>query len=198
MSDGEQLSWFEPIEYRDCFDYLASEKFSERIKQSVGGDEYYTPLKCVNMIVPYIMKSGYKSIWCPFDTEESNFVKVFQKLGFQVNYGHIFTGQDFFDYKEPQADIVVSNPPFSKREDILRRLYQWDEPFALIMNFNGLFDSKKRHEMFQNHGVQMLVPKGRMKFVHNEKGELNAPNFQSVYVCHKLLDSQIVFDNSEF
>ena len=137
-------------------------------------------------------------MWCPFDKADSNFVKTFEANGLTVKYGHIETGQDFFTYTEPQAEIIVSNPPFSKRDKIFERLYEWDIPFALIINFNGLFDSKKRAELFRQHRVEMLVPKGRMKFFHRDKGVLNSPNFQSIYVCNHLLNEQIVFDETSF
>lgn len=123
---------------------------------------------------------------------------TFQDLGYNVKYGHIDTGQDFFDYKEPIAEIIVSNPPFSKRDKIFEKLYTWDIPFALIMNFNGLFDSKKRAEIFRNHRVELLVPKGRMKFNLKDKGIQNHPNFQSIYICNHLLEKQITFDNTNF
>lgn len=172
--------------------------FSQQVKTSINGDEYYTPQNAVDMILPYIIRRGYKNIWCPFDKEESKFVQTFKSHDLNVVYGHIETGQDFFDYSEPLGDIVVSNPPFSKRDRIFEKLYEWDIPFALIMNFNGLFDSKKRADIFRDHRVEMLVPKGRMKFVHKEKGLLNSPNFQSIYVCNHLLDDQIVFDDTVF
>ena len=171
---------------------------SQAVKQSINGDEYYSPQNTVDMIVPYILRGGYKSIWCPFDKAESNIVKTCQNNGLNVIYGHIETGQDFFAFKEPQAEILVSNPPFSKRDKIFERLYEWDMPFALIMNFNGLFDSKKRVDIFRQHSVELLVPRGRMKFYHRDKGMLNSPNFQSVYVCNRLLDKQIVFDEANF
>nr|DAK43963.1 MAG TPA: adenine-specific methyltransferase [Caudoviricetes sp.] len=41
-------------------------------------------------------------------------------------------------------DCIVSNPPFSKRDNIFLRLYELGLPFAMIMNNNGLFDSKAR------------------------------------------------------
>lgn len=68
----------------------------------------------------------------------------------------------------------------------------------MIMNFNGLFDSKKRVEIFRHNEVELLVPKGRMKFIHNDKGALNSPNFQSIYVCSGVLDKQITFTDYEF
>ena len=177
---------------------MCATKFSNGVLKSIHGDEYYSPQNVVDMIVPYILRGGYSKVWCPFDTSESKFVTTFQELGFDVAYGHIDTGQDFFDYTDPQGEIVVSNPPFSKRDAIFERLYEMDIPFALVMNFNGLFDSRKRGKLFREHGVEMLVPYGRMSFEHKDRGRRNNPNFQSVYVCNKLLDKQIVFSDVVF
>lgn len=172
--------------------------YSESIKNSVSGDEYYSPQNVVDMIVPYVLRGGYERIWCPFDKEESKFVQTFKGLGLEVVYGHIETGEDFFSYTQPQGDIVVSNPPFSKRDAIFKRLFLFDIAFALVMNFNGLFDSKSRARTFRDNNVEILIPYGRMKFTHKDRGELNSPNFQSVYVCNKLLDKQIVFSEDVF
>ena len=172
--------------------------FSPDSRSVQHGDEYYSPQNVVDMIVPYVLRGGYKTIWCPFDTKDSLYVKTFQKLGYEVNYGHIDTGQDFFDYTEPQGDIVVSNPPFSKRDDVLKHLYELDIPFAIVIGFNGLFDNRKRFELFKANGIQMLVPRGRMRFVHKEHGLMKSPVFQSIYICSRVLDSQIVFSDSVF
>lgn len=56
-------------------------------------DEYYTPAYAVRPIINYL-KPG-TVIWCPFDTEESQYVKIFTENGFTVIHGHIRTGQDF-------------------------------------------------------------------------------------------------------
>ena len=166
--------------------------FSQDLKQS-NTDEWYTPRDCVELIVPFLQKGGYKRILCPFDTAESQYVKVLTERGFDVTYGHIATGQDFFDIDNLRDyDAVVSNPPFSKREAILERLFNSRVPFALVLNFNGLFDSKKRWELFKNNKFELLIPLGRMHF-YNEECQGNSPNFQSVYVCSGMADRQIEF-----
>ena len=168
------------------------ENFSTQIKHS-NTDEWYTPVEPVKIIIPYLRRRGYSKILCPFDKPESNYVKVLTGEGFNVTYSHIDTGIDFFDIDNLQEyDAVVSNPPFSKRQKILERLYVEKTPFALVMNFNGLFDSKSRWEMFRRNGVELLIPLGRMHFF-NEKCDGNSPNFQSVYVCNGMLDKQIEF-----
>ena len=166
--------------------------FSLQIKQS-NTDEWYTLPEDVEIIVPYLKEHGYVKILCPFDKKESAFVRVLQKHGFEVTYSHIETGTDFFDIDNlTEYDAIVSNPPFSKRQRILEKIYEQDVPFALIMNFNGLFDSEKRWSLFKNNNFELLVPLGRMHFFNNEcKG--NSPNFQSVYVCNRILPKQIIF-----
>lgn len=172
--------------------------FRANTLQSVNGDEYYSPQNVVDMIVPYVMRGGHKRIWCPFDKGDSNFVKTFKGLGLEVVNGHIETGQDFFGYQTPQGEIVVSNPPFSRRDDVLKHLYELNVPFAVTLYLNGLFDSKGRREMFKRYGVELLIPDGRMKFFRPGTKLLNAPNTQTVYVCHKLLDKQIEFSDFKF
>lgn len=39
-------------------------------------DEWYTRPQDVELILPYLKKRGYKKILCPFDKEDSAFVKV--------------------------------------------------------------------------------------------------------------------------
>lgn len=113
--------------------------------------------------------------------------------GFNVTNSHIDTGTDFFNIDNLSSyDAVISNPPFSKRQQILERLFEAKVPFAMIMNFNGLFDAKSRWRLFKDNEFELLVPQGRMKFF-NENGVGNSPNFQSVWVCHGMADKQIVF-----
>ncbi len=44
-----------------------------------GNDEFYTPDYAVAPIMKYIPKEA--KIWCPFDTEDSLFVKNFNRGG---------------------------------------------------------------------------------------------------------------------
>ena len=60
-------------------------------------DEYWTPRYAVEPIVDYL-KPGSR-IWCPFDTEGSQYVQTVCDRGFSVVYGHLKDGHDFFNYK---------------------------------------------------------------------------------------------------
>lgn len=95
------------------------------------------------------------------------------------------------------GDCIVSNPPFSKQDNIFLRLYELGLPFAMIMNNKGLFDSKARYELFKNNNFELLIPKGRMRFFDETMEVKNSPNFQSIYVCNGILEKQIEFCDME-
>ena len=103
-------------------------------------DEYYTPEYAVIPIIKHLKPNS--TIWCPFDEDNSNFVKVFKENGFNVINGHIFTGQDFFKVDVPKCDYIISNPPYSKKTEVFKRLYETEIPFAMLINFQGIFDKK--------------------------------------------------------
>jgi hypothetical protein len=104
-------------------------------------DEYYTKEYAILPLLKYIPKG--KTIWCPFDEDSSNFVKLFQREH-RVISSHLNKGQDFFTYSPPMDfDCIISNPPYSLKEPILERLFNIGKPFALLINEAGLFDSKK-------------------------------------------------------
>lgn len=169
-----------------------TDNFSIQIKKS-NTDEWYTPREPVEIIVPFLLQKGYKKVLCPFDKADSNFVIVLMEYGFNVSFSHIETGTDFFEITNlSDYDAIVSNPPFSKRQKILERLFESGVPFAMILNFNGLFDSKARWELFKENEFEIIVPKGRMHFF-NGTCVGNSPNFQSVYVCKGMADKQVVF-----
>lgn len=168
--------------------------FSTQIKQSPKTDEWYTPEKAVQIIVPYLSMGGIKKILCPFDKSDSWFVKVLSRSGFNVTYSHVDTGVDFFEIDNlSDYDAVVSNPPYSKRQEVLKHLFDSKVPFAMILNLNGLFDNRKRWQMFKDNDFELLVPMGRIHFFKDDC-DGSSPQFQSVYVCSKILPKQIVLD----
>lgn len=60
---------------------------------SSQNDEFYTPEYAIKPILKYIKMPC--TIWCPFDTEESNFVKLLSQYaacGVSVIHSHIATG----------------------------------------------------------------------------------------------------------
>lgn len=158
-----------------------------------GNDEFYTPHYAIEPIMKYIPKGS--KIWCPFDTSESLFVQDFLRGGYTVVHSHISEGEDFFE-TEKECDYIVSNPPYSIKGKVFERLFALDKPFAMLVGVVGLFESQTRFDMFRENEFELMYLNRRVSYFKNykdEKPSLNPP-FSSVYVCHKVLPKQIVFE----
>lgn len=159
-----------------------------------GNDEFYTPLYAIEPITKYIEKG--KTIWCPFDTDKSLFVKRFKELEFNVINSHLESGVDFFDCSIPECDYIISNPPYSLKNEVFERLFSIGKPFAMLVGVVGLFESQKRFEMFRNNKFEIMYLSRRVSYFkdyNDEKPALNPP-FSSVYLCSNVLPQQIVFE----
>ena len=159
-----------------------------------GNDEFYTPIYAVLPIVKYL--KPLSTIWCPFDTEQSNFVKHFRSLGYKVIATHITTGTDFFECEIPDCDYIVSNPPYSLKTEVLKRLFEISKPFAMLVGVVGLFESQRRFELFRDNEFEVMYLNRRVayfKSYEEQKPSLNPP-FSSIYICSKVLPERIVFE----
>lgn len=155
-------------------------------------DEYFTPSYAVYPIIKHLKPNSI--IWCPFDKEDSEYVKVFKKEGFKVIFGHIETGQDFFDVEIPKCDYIISNPPYSLKGDIFKRLYEIGIPFAMLINFQGIFDHKQRFEMFKNNKVEMLWLSPRVNYIKPNETKASGVPFQSGYLCSHIFEDSLNFE----
>lgn len=138
----------------------------------------------------YLEPFRNKIIWCPFDTEESEFVKVFQENSYNVEYSHIWNGQDFFRYEPKNWDIIISNPPFTGKREIFEHALGFNKPFCLLMNINWLNDSAPA-QLFRNIELQLLLFEKRMQFKGKQQKE--KINFNSAYFCRDFLPKQIIW-----
>ena len=162
-------------------------------KKKGKSDEWYTPEDAVLPVLRYL-KPG-STVWCPFDKKKSHFVKVLKKEGFKVIKSHIDRGQDFLTYEpDEDYDYIVSNPPYSIRNDILKRVFDIGKPFMLLMNTNGLFDSKVRWDMFNKNNFSLIYLSGRVNYMkeYGTPGE-SSPPFQSAYVCSGISSDRLLF-----
>ena len=138
-------------------------------------------------------------IWCPFDTEDSLFVKRFREVGYTVIATHIQNGEDFFEIDVPDCDYIISNPPYSMKSEVLNRLFDLKKPFAMLVGVVGLFESQKRFEMFRDHNFEIMYMNRRIAYFKDyteQKPSLNPP-FSSVYVCSGMLPKTIMFEEIE-
>lgn len=154
-------------------------------------DEYTTPEYAIYPIIEYLKPKS--TIWCPFDLDTSNYVKIFKQEGFKVINSHIKTNGDFFNIEIPKCDYIISNPPYSLKGEVFKRLYEIGKPFAMLINFQGIFDSKDRFEMFKNNRVEFMYLSPRVNYIKQDSTKPSRVPFQSGYLCSGILENQIDF-----
>lgn len=162
-----------------------------------GNDEFYTPKYAVLPICKYLKPESW--IWCPFDTEQSLFVKEFTRKGHRVTATHISNGHDFFDSKGTDCDYIISNPPYSKKTEVFEHLFKIGKPFAMLVGVIGLFESRRRFDLFKNNEFEIMYFDKRVSYFksyEDPKPSLNPP-FSSVFLCHNVLPRKIVFEHIE-
>ena len=166
-----------------------------------GNDEFYTPAYAIEPLLKYLRTYTHTqrplNIWCPFDTSDSLFVQILRKEGHRVVNTHLETGHDFFVTDPPRwVDVIVSNPPYSLKNEVFQRLFSLGIPFAMLVGVVGLFESKLRFELFRDNDFEIMYMDKRVSYFKDyadQKPALNPP-FSSVYLCSKLLPEKIVFE----
>lgn len=164
---------------------------SQNILYSKGNnDECYTPQYGIIPILKYLPKD--KIIWCPCDTENSEYVKVLKENGYNVVYSHIDYGQDYFKYEPEKWDIMVTNPFYTGKKEVVQRALDFGKPFALLLPLTWLNDSAPV-KLFSEKDLQLLMFDKRIKFINNGIVQ-NKITFKTAYYCWNLLPKQIIME----
>lgn len=151
-------------------------------------DDYMTPKSAWEAIHHFIPKD--KVIWEAFygNGESGSFLT---ELGFNVIHEQI----DFFE--NDLGEIIVSNPPFSKCKEIMKRMIELDKPYILILPSAKINTSYFRE--WKDKHIQIIIPRKRIQFIKivngvkpdNYKSDCN---FDCFYYCYKMnLPSDIIW-----
>lgn len=157
-------------------------------------DELYTPKILVDVIMPFVENyiDGIYSnwnptkpiprIWCPFDKENSEFVIALkEKFGPNVEIIHSHISEpdgDFFEKIKTigYVDLVLSNPPFSKKLDIIKTLNEYNFTWALCMNLESL-NYQIMGNYFADNPISLIIPDKKISF------NGHCSSFNTSYFC---------------
>ena len=112
---------------------------------------------------------------------------ILSDLGFEVIHEDI----DFFKNTH-LGDIVVSNPPFTMKKEVLKTLFEADKPFILILPQNVIFTQYFRKMIIDlEEKPKLIVPKKRIQFLKMVNGEVDLNqkkqcSFDCYYICWKI------------
>ena len=139
-------------------------------------DEFYTPKYALNPLLPFLKKEW--TIWeCAWG--KGALATHLKKEGFKV------IGKKDVDFLKVavmfNSDVIVTNPPYSKKYEFLQKAYELGKPFAFLMPLTTL-EGIKRGVLFKKYGIQLIIPNRRINFI-TPSGKGSGSWFQTCWFC---------------
>ena len=148
-------------------------------------DETYTPTDAILPLLPYLDHS--LTYYDCTSNSSMNIVNCLRDNGFKCLGSE---GRDFLIDDIPAGvDAIITNPPYSIKDKFIKRCYELDKHFALLMPINTL-QGKYRSKLFETNGIELLVFGSRIKFT-----DAGSPPFGVAWYCKDILPQQLVFHN---
>lgn len=145
-------------------------------------DELYTPAEAVAPLIKHL-PGWAKRVWCPCDTEDSKIVSELGYAGYDVQYTHIKNHVNFFDewfstrHFTKWCDMIITNPPYSNKDDFIKRCIDLGKPWALLLPLDALCGDQ-RNKLYSKTDVGVITLANRLDFTG--KG---ANWFYNAWVC---------------
>lgn len=126
-------------------------------------DDFQTPPYALHPLIPYIPAEWV--VWEPA-CGHGFLVDELERLNYKVlatdlhaNPSMDFLTQQIWD----SWDVIITNPPYSIKQQFLTRCYELGKPFALLLPLTT-FETAKRQALFKKHGVEVIFMDKRVNF----------------------------------
>jgi hypothetical protein len=160
-------------------------------------DDWQSPPEAINGLVPFLRRrfNGEPIIWeCA--SGEGLLADSLNKEGFNVISTDIHRGEDFLKtLPNRDFDLIVTNPPYSLKDQFLSRAYQIGKPFAFLLPLTTL-EGKTRQRLFARYGIELVIPQKRINFLMPD-GKGSSSWFMSAWFTWKIVDSVLNFVGQE-
>ena len=156
-----------------------------------GSDHFQTPPWALAPILDYLNPEW--KIWEPA-AGEGNMVRTLQARGHRVWGTDLESGYDFLRWQPPAHlwDCIVTNPPYSLKDEFIARCYRLGKPFALLLPIAALGE-QRRMALYREHGVQVILPHERINFETPSGEGSGAWFFSAWFLGYFGLPSDLIF-----
>ena len=140
-----------------------------------SADDFQTPPEALKSLLPYLKKNWV--IWeCACG--KGNLYDEFRRLGYKVFGSDIINDSEELDDNLPPfidflledkgmqingVDCIVTNPPYSLKQQFLEKCYELEKPFALLLPLTT-FETEKRQNLFKKYGLEVIFLPKRINF----------------------------------
>jgi len=155
----------------------------------VSSNLFQTPPIAIEPLLPYLKKN-----WVIWENAcgKGNLVKAFEKKGFKVIGTDLLTGHDFLKWQPKKYDCIITNPPYSLKQQFLERAYELGKPFAFLLPLTT-FETQKRQALFKEYGLEVVFLDKRINF-ETPSGKGSGAWFSTAWFSNWLdIGKQMVF-----
>lgn len=161
------------------------------ITKNVYSDEWFTDQETVDKCLKFLSPTKGSTVMCPFDSADSLFVKTLKRQNFDVIFGiNDFLSNDY------SYDYLVTNPPFSIKDDVIHKIFESKKPSVLILPLDSL-GGVKRHWLYRQYEYpQIYIPTRRISYYDQNWVKKKGANFHSVILkFNHNKQSELVWEN---
>lgn len=160
----------------------------QALLQHTLNDEFYTPEVAIIPLLKYLPKDI--TIWECTDFGGSNITKILKKHGYNVVSTHKENFNFLTDDPTFEFDMIITNPPYSLKDEFIDKCYQYKKPFALLLPITALEGIKRGRGLYRKHGIELLVFDRRINYMKNKKSNW----FNTSWFCYHVLPQQLIFE----
>lgn len=157
--------------------------------KNVKNDELYTPEYAIIPLLKYLPNNIV--IWECTDFGKSNITKILKQNGYKVITTHKNNFDFLTDTPNFQFDMIITNPPYSLKDEFLEKCYEYKKSFALLLPLTSL-EGINRGKMYRENGIELLVFDRRCNFIYDNSKKSNW--FNTSWFCYKVLPKQLIFE----
>lgn len=155
----------------------------------VKSDEWYTPVEVVKMMLSVYPPKDGDRVLMPFDTDKSNFTKVITQ---DYDPLAIYGINDFLT-KDYEFDYLITNPPYSNKDEIIAKCVETGKPCVLVLPIDTL-GGVQRHKLYRKTNISIFVPTRRIKFISENGEHKKSPANHSVIMMINAPKTEILFE----
>jgi hypothetical protein len=138
---------------------MSSLNLVRRLGRNEESDECFTPANQISPLFNYLDKT--KIYYEATSGKSSLILDAFNASKYNIIGSN---GVDFFNTTSDDVyDGIITNPPYSKKDDFIEHCYKLGKPFALFLPV-AAFQGKRRGNLFMKYGMSALVYNNRVDF----------------------------------
>jgi hypothetical protein len=123
-------------------------------------NDFQTPPIALKPLLPFL-----RTEWIIWECAagKGNLARELRKHGFATIETDILNGYDFLSWQPDVFDCIITNPPYSLKQQFLERAYSLGKPFALPLPLTTL-ETAKRQNLMKTYGVELILFDKRINF----------------------------------